>query len=365
MAFLEGLKDRAKSLLDNASKAETAPPQMNICMLGARGVGKTSIITSMYYGQQASIEGTDLFLIADSGTDEVLRQKQRTLENIFAVMHDADDLMKDVGLVGDSTESQFDFSYGLQSERVNIHLQIRDYPGEYLLKNPEQVAAYIREANAVLIAIDTVCLMENDGRYNEGKNKPRLVMDFLKEHLPDGEEKLVLFVPLKCEKYVREERLGEVRQRIREVYSELIDCLKDRDNQRKLRNKICCAIVPIETLGGAEFDSFGRNFDGSVEETVLEDGVIIPNMIYYRYVNDVGYAPRNCAQPLLYLLGFFAKQYNQMKEAQHKSGFLARLFDRFRLVPNIERFTLEAGKLRIKRENNGRHDEVLFGLGRI
>lgn len=207
--------------------------------------------------------------------------------------------------------------------------------------------------------------MESDGRYNEGKNKPELVMNFLKKHLPDGAEKLVLFVPLKCEKYVQEQRLGEVTERVREVYKDLILFLKDKDNQHGLKNKICCAIAPIQTLGGVTFDSFAKDLDGSIAENTLEDGSVIPNMIHYRYVGDVGYAPQNCAQPLLYLLGFFAKQYNNLNTEQPKTGFWQRISDWFRLVPNIENFTLEVGKLSVKRKRNGTHDKILFGAGRM
>lgn len=371
MALFENLKNKVQDILHSATdtvtqKAETVlAPKMNICMLGARGVGKTSIITSMYYGQQKSIEGTDLFLIADSGTDTVLMNKRRMLENIFAVMHDVDDLVQEVGLAGDSTESHFDFTYGMNSEHVNISLQIRDYPGEYLRQYPDLVANYVKEADAILIAIDTVCLMENNGRYNDGKNKPQLVMDFLVNHLPDGEEKLVLFVPLKCEKYAQEERLGEVTDRIKEVYAELIHFLRDKENLHGLKQKICCAITPIETLGGVVFDSFAKDFDGSIIETELDDGSIIPSTINYRYANNDEYTPRNCAQPLYYLLGFFAKQYTLSKEQQSTSGFLGRMRELFRLVPNIDAFSLEASKLGVKRERDAQRDVILFGRGRV
>ncbi|MBQ7886267.1 MAG: hypothetical protein IJ313_05170 [Clostridia bacterium] len=345
---------------------KTFSPKMSICMLGARGVGKTSVITSMYNGQKEAVEGTDLFLIAQGTTDSILRQKRECLKEIFSGYHEADEFVKEGGIAGDSKETTFSFTYGMNSANVNIGLEIRDYPGEYLLSNPQTVAEYVRQADAVLVAIDTPCLMEENGIFNEGKNRPKLVSQFLMENLPQGEEKLVLFVPLKCERYANDGRLDEVKERICEVYAELLEYLRDRQDQHGLKKKICCAITPIKTLGGVEFDSFEYNFDGTVNIVELADGSLIPAGINYRFVStDAQYAPENCEQPLYYLLGFFSKQYEIMRQEQSKSGLMERLRKFLSLVPHMDEFRLEAAKLSLRRSDCGVQNPVLFGKGRI
>lgn len=341
-------------------------PKMSICMLGARGVGKTSVITSMYYSLKQAVEGTNLFLIAEGATDDILREKKQCLQQIFDGFHEEDEFMKEGGIAGDSKETVFSFNYGMNSANVNIGLEIRDYPGEYLISNPQTVAEYVREADAVLVAIDTPCLMEEGGCFNNGKNRPEVVSRFLMEHLPKGEEKLIIFVPLKCERYANEGRLGEVRERIKEVYAELLDYLRDKENVNGMKLKICCVIAPIKTLGGVEFDSFEYSFDGSLSTQTLSDGSLIPAGVNYRYISaDAAYTPHNCAQPLYYLLAFFSKQYDIMQKEQESSSMINRLRKFFDLIPHFDEFTLEAAKLSHKRKLNAQDDEVLFGKGRI
>ena len=202
--------ETAKEHIKENRNAEPARMKMSVCMLGARGVGKTSIITSLYNSQKEAVRGSNLFLVAEGDTAMLLDDKKIQLKQIFDGFHAAGDVMKESGIAGDSAETLFAFTYGMNTEHINIDLEIKDYPGEYLKREPELVANYIEEANAVMIAIDTPCMMEENGRYNDGRNHPQLVIDFLKQNLSNKEEKLILFVPLKCEKYYKEGRIDEV-----------------------------------------------------------------------------------------------------------------------------------------------------------
>jgi len=357
--WLEGIKKRKET-----PKAQ--PAVMKVCMLGPRGVGKTSVITSMYNSQKEAVKGSGLFLAADGGTALILDDKKNHLDSIFHGIHDAGSLMKESGISGDSSESLFEFTYGMHSERINIKLEIRDYPGEYLLKEPEVVAEYIRESSAVMVAIDSPCLMEEGGRYHEGKNRPKVVADFLRKHLDKDTEKLVLFVPLKCEKYFQKGTIEQVKDRVVESYGELFTYLRDRDNEHGLKKKICCAITPIETLGGVAFDSFDRNEAGEVAELTTKDGKAIPAGSSYRYVSaNAKYAPRYCVQPLYYLLAFVSKQYQQVQHQEKASGWLGRIREALRLVPDVDAFMLEIAALGVRRLDGTQGYKVLFGKGRL
>lgn len=349
-------------------KETPAPPRMTmkVCMLGPRGVGKTSVITSMYNNHKEAVKGSELFLAADQDTAALLDDKKICLDNIFHGCHQEGSLMTESGIPGDSSESLFQFTYGMNSERVNIDLEIRDYPGEYLVKEPEIVADYIREASAVLVAIDTPCLMEEGGRYHEGKNRPELVTDFLIRYLDQEGSKLVLFVPLKCEKYYLNDTIDQVRERVRESYRELIDYLRDKENVHGLKNKICCAVTPIQTLGGVAFDSFETDENGRVREISTPDGKQLPAGVNYHYVTtDAKYAPKYCVQPLYYLLSFVSKQYQRLQAQEKVSGWLGKLRETFRLIPNVDNFMLEIASLGLRRMDGTGGYKVLFGRGRL
>ena len=214
---------------------QTNPPRltMRCCMLGARGVGKTSVITSMYNKHKKAISDTDLFLFPDDQTETVLDNKNNDLGRMFRGLHREREVVRPDeagGIAPDYTSSSFQFTYGLHAGKVNIDLEIIDYPGEYLRKEPETVAAFINQADAILIAIDTPCLMEENGRFHEGKNRPELITDFLKQNLDRDAEKLVLFVPLNCEKYYHQNRIEEVTDAVETAYTDLIADLRSRKN---------------------------------------------------------------------------------------------------------------------------------------
>ena len=360
--------DFGKSLKNLTRRAKMEPPRltMRVCMLGARGVGKTSVITSMYNSQKAAVSGTNLFLTANGATQTVLESKKNLLTGMFAGYHAEDSLVTESGLPGDSAESLFQFTYGMISEKINIDLEIRDYPGEYLRTEPETVADYIRQADAVIIAIDTPCMMEAEGRYHEGKNRPELVMDFLIKNLNSESEKLVLLVPLKCEKYFADGRIDQVTDRVRKSYSVLLEHLKGQKNETTGRKNVCCAIAPIQTLGGVVFDSFDKDDDGLVREIMTREQYPLPAKINYRYraVNAV-YAPKYCEQPLYYLLAFVSKQYQKAQGQQVHGGILGKLREILRVIPNVDAFLIEIATLGQKRLEGVQGYKILFGRGRV
>lgn len=361
------MKSKVEHIKEGVSKQAEAPHmKMKVCMLGARGVGKTSVITSMYNSQKEAVKGTGLFLSADSDTEKILESKREDLKGIFYGIHKEKELITESGISGDDSESAFSFSYGMNSEKVNIDLEIRDYPGEYLKSEPELVAGFVREASAIMIAIDTPCLMEENGKYHLAKNRLDLVSKFLMTYLDNTEEKLILFVPLKCEKYYCEGRINEVTDAVKHQYDGLIQYLRDKDNMQGFKKKICCAITPIQTLGDVAFDSFARDEMGNIKEVTTKDGMKLPAEIRYHYTkSNAVYNPVNCVQPLYYLLAFISKQYEKSRQEQTSSGLIGRLKETLRLIPNVESFLLEIQRLGIKRIENAQGYKVLFGHGRI
>lgn len=361
-----GLDKLRKGLMKLKEPPQPPRMKMAVCMLGPRGVGKTSVITSMYNSQKEAVRGSNLFLVANGDTQIILDDKKNLLNNVFCGFHEEGSLMEESGIPGDSTESLFEFTYGVNSERINIDLEIRDYPGEYLKNDPQIVADYIREASAVLVAIDTPCMMEEGGRYNEGRNSPKLVMDFLISHLSNQEEKLVLLVPLKCEKYFREGSIDEVTGCVQKNYAPLLEYLRDKENQHSFKMKVCCAITPIQTLGGVSFDSFARNEDGSLAEFTTKDGKVLPVKTNYTYVSaDAAYSPKYCVQPLYYLLSFVSKKYRKTQDEEKVSGWLGKLKEALRLIPNVDEFMMEIAALGIHRMDGNCGYKILFGRGRI
>lgn len=340
-------------------------PIMKITMLGARGVGKTSVLTSMYNNMNTAINDTRLHIVADSGTDTVLHKKTDDLKRMFFAGNDINDDVQS-GIAGDSTVSTFEFDFGMNTEMINMGLEIKDYPGEYVRNEPETVKQYIEESNAILVAIDTPHLMECDGKYNEGKNYTSVITNFFKETLnSESSEKLIMLVPLKCEKYYHNGEIDDVKEKVKETYSELISFLKDKNNSNGLNGKFACSITPILTVGEIVFDGFSES-NGVVEEVILDNGVKVPKKVNYKYLKaSAEYSPQYCEQPLYYLLSFVSKQYLKMKDEKESSGWIGKLKKMFVLTPKISEMLIEIQKFSYKKMDNMDGFETCFGRGKV
>ncbi len=306
-------------LTDFLKKKATPVMDMKVCMMGPRAVGKTTILTAIFNDTQESIGATTkMHLTAEPATSSELTERKRYLDSIFINRKNIAD-RPEAGLAASSTVTTFDFHFGLKGKDPRINLEIKDFPGEYVVKEPETVMVFIRESTGIFIAIDTPHLMEEGGKFNEIKNKPTEITNFFKTVLPKLEgERLVLLVPLKCECYFNENRMDEVAGKVKESYGELIDLLRKSQ-------KVACAITPILTLGDVEFDTMERDASGDV--ALNEFGS--PKQVNYRFVSEKAkYNPAFCVQPLYYLLSFLAAQYKRNRtNLDLLTRLLGSLFD--------------------------------------
>lgn len=289
-------------------------PLVKVCMMGPKAVGKTTVLTAVFNETQHSIIDTSLNLTAKGDTNAELISRLHMLNAIFAKKKeivDNSNLVQDAGIAASSTESRFDFAFGHLGKDPIIDLAVKDFPGEKVVKEQEDVIRFIEDSHCIFIAIDTPHLMERNGEFNDVKNKPAQITNLFKKALSViKSEKLVILIPLKCEKYFNEQRMQEVLAKVLESYKELIGVLGNT-------GKICCCISPILTLGDVEFDSFSV-VDGQV--TLAPDGC--PAGVKYKYVGKGKYSPLFCSQPLYAMLSFVAAQY---KRSERKMSLIELL----------------------------------------
>lgn len=353
-----GFFDKIKSAVEGAVKPQNA--RMKICMMGARGVGKTSVLTSMFHDLNAVNSGTNLQLTTmkddQSGVDmtaHTITGKHNELVEMFSGAAQGKSIPV-AGIAGDMEERDYYFQFGIKGKSVRIDLVVKDFPGEFLKDRPESIRQFIDDANAIVIAIDTPHLMEEGGRFNEAKNCVSLVTDFIKSEFARLEDdKLVLLVPLKCEKYRYENRMDEVRSAVESTYAELLAFLTGSG----IKTHIAAAITPIFTVGEVVFSGFARDEAGQVR--TLKNG--LPAHAEYVYAKSgAKYAPLYCEQPLCYLLAFITKLYQRTK-SNDTGGFMSRLAAIFKLFPDDPQLLLEIGKFSRRRVRDKDGYKVLCG----
>jgi hypothetical protein len=229
------------------------------------------------------------------------------------------------------------------SPRRNTTIDFYDCPGEYF-QNPDYtqyVQQQMKESDVFVIVVDTPYLMEGVGGVARAVNCVDSVQNFVSsiDNNNDQYAKMVMFVPIKCEKWVKEGRINEVVDRIQTEYAVPIQTVK-----AYRRMNVC--ILPIETAGNILFcelkDAYTLSSNGSttkcckltnqlvrladgISHRIKDDDVInvdatatIPGTTLRRplswfHINqnaepDKLYAPYNCDQLPLHILAFMTKK---------------------------------------------------------
>lgn len=189
----------------------------------------------------------------------------------------------------------------------------------------------MKHCNIIMIAIDTVYLMEKAanhkaefvGQYNERRNYCQYIANMVKEffQVADGEPpKMIMFIPLKCEKYYNSGEMELVNGRIHTAYKDIFSFVE--------KDKYEIIIAPILTLGKntIEFSRFEYGEDG---EVMLDKDLMIPSMPKYIFKDiSCSYSPKYCEQPLLYTLAYILDLMQKMKKNEKLN---AGLFKKFKL----------------------------------
>ena len=239
---------------------------INVMMVGGRRCGKTSVLASMKKCFEKALRGTPLELVC--GNDEMLdtiEKKQQEMKQYFSLKGKNKVFIPSEGET--SELSYYPFSIGIKDKRARICVNFVDYPGEWLKTEKGKVKQELQKSRILLVAIDTPHLIEADGTYNDPHNRCWLVSELVKEaKFADASQGagLILFVPLKCERYYNEGRMDEVNAKVQKAYEGMIDYIKQPGVDGK-KSRITMAVTPILTLGGAEFNRFERDKNGNIQ----------------------------------------------------------------------------------------------------
>ena len=335
--------------------------EIKILMLGARRAGKTSLLAA----------------IADTFKEESLKQ-HLVIEEVATnngsrctlsdKINSFKEFMKDFeGKIvlndEDATNTFHDYviKVCLPGMSGEMRMTFTDANGEFYYqgdRNFEKIKNRILEYDVIIVAVDSVYLMESVNEENDlcGKilsdafNQVDSVHTLLSTlHDNNGKNaRLVIFTPVKCEKWAKSGDIDRVTQRVEEAYSTTIKALKAFSN-------IEVIVLPVQTLGNVVFDSHHEAYQvtnkkgitlrctemNDNECVLLEDGNTYklkeddilqadhtatidgygfsrPNS-WFKVANRV-YAPHNCEQMAYNILHFliaktlFAKKLEQEKK---------------------------------------------------
>lgn len=355
---------------------------LKVLMMGGRRCGKTSALASLF-DQMINGSVNEYFTVADrtiletKGFEKQDSLGDKTLE--LQNMLETNKGNSNIFLVDKSPTRNF-WLYKLLLQIPGTHremeIEFRDSAGEFFESSgihETETSDYIKECDVFVVVIDTPYLMGSveettkdvcPESINLGTNRVKDIQNFL-THINDNEgkdAKMVVFVPLKCEKWVKERRINEVTKRIKEVYG---NCIKNL----KAYSKMNITIIPMETSGNILFSELRKAYlyndvEGPVRcckidddiirlengdnEPLMEGEIIQPdpeaviagtNLLrpyswYHINPDDASFAPRNCEQLPLHIIRFMlAKLYDaETQKSSFWPDWLTKIIDKLKLI---------------------------------
>ncbi len=278
---------------------------INALMMGGRRAGKTSIMAAMDECCKAVLASDRLLeLMTHEGSIEITMKKTE-LSDYFTDPRYLKSRKFTPDLNPSSASGVFEYECRVGGRSSGFTLNFTDVPGEMYedASRIPEVEELMGKSQVMIIAIDSPHMMERTGdaseeltgccKYHESFNRVPEITDFFKTAFQSGKElcsqnKLVILVPLKCEKYYYRNEMKKLYDTILKGYEELLRFLASPG----ICDICTVAVAPILTLGGAEFFKFveGKSYVGE-----------------YNYVEDRArraYLPKYCEQPLFLTLQY-------------------------------------------------------------
>lgn len=242
--------------------------EIKIMMFGASRSGKTSILASMYnkrteitkYGftlrdKTQKGDGQDSLLDSVNGMKNLLEYggkcpRMGALTGGRGVFH-----------------YTLELGYSLYKDINPTTLTFIDVAGEFFNQEHEKfndVCELVKDCQILIVAVDTPALLLAKAKGDYGWDEEINCTDSLITAVQDlgknckedgdGEEplKMVIFVPIKSERWLHDEKSEEykrlIKEQIKKVYEDSITICENEGSRTKVM------VMPLETIGGLEFD---------------------------------------------------------------------------------------------------------------
>lgn len=351
---------------------------LRVLMLGGRRCGKTSVLASMFQSIVNGATNQYLTVADDTRLETKGVEKQEPLSGKTAELKhllSSQDRTNAATFLVDLKPTKYWWNYRLKVKIPGtdreMFINFADVPGEFCRQGNEhenEVKEYVKQCDVFIVTIDTPYLMESANHQNklcsEGINDVINRVPDIQQYLTcidnnKGQNgKMVIFCPVKCEKWYNEGRIHEVCERVKSVYD---TCITNLNAYQRMD----ISIVPILTAGNIEFveqkeafllshngkfgkpqkcaqlsSKFLRLEDGSMY--ALKDGDIVNedpeaqiegtnlmrplSWFKIRYNSDSsfnGYKPLNCEQLPLHIIRFMLNKKDYMDK--HPSSLWDRM----------------------------------------
>lgn len=230
--------------------------EQKFTILGPSGVGKTSLMATMYNSIDKLFKNTSMSVMPSVESKTIINDAVNEMDNALK----PNVTFEPVPGGANPLDYVFEIGYGLNPI---IKCSFKDFPGGFMTQFPEKfkeiVEPWIKESTAMIIPVDASLIMRmvknsnlkvDISRIHEITQIENIVSNWAKQRKIQNEKALLIIVPLRCETYLHgkteEDRLKKC---VIDLYQEVIKNL--RTNCENSEVYYC----PVETYGCVEFQS--------------------------------------------------------------------------------------------------------------
>ena len=293
--------------------------KFKVALLGPSGVGKTTLLASMFDDTQERLRGTSLNVDLDTHTRARISEHRKELNDAVGTQ-----VFKSGSLSGTQAADWLTFSLrSINNRELEIPFEALDYPGGWLdpaareagavsEEGWEQIETHIEHSILTLIPIDATLLMEANNPAERAASLQLLgivdVHDMVQlwarsrnttEHR--DEPAVLMLVPIKCEKYLDPSRpagsdADALRERVQSVYDEITETVR-----KEARDRIITILYkPIETYGCIQLvDGVWKLPSARGKQPVFEGSYRFTSDLPERRISGVGAVMRQLCATVL------------------------------------------------------------------
>ena len=244
-----------------------------VAMLGATGVGKTSLLAAMYPFLMSHFPGDDYKLVPEENDK---RNLDDLIEKLKGLGEGGVLVRREERGVIEGSQGEKELCFDLQHHgRTEIKLRIWDLPGAYYTEaEGSQASKILNEADVTVWCIDSVSLMERSGSLNDKVNAAQQVINAFANSNINSSHTFVVAL-MCCEKYEQDRRMQDLFDEFNDKFTKpLIKICRDRRIGKVY-------YTAVQTTGNLRINSF----DGDVP-------------LFMRHQGRT-YRPENCELPVL------------------------------------------------------------------
>ncbi len=265
--------------------------ELSFTVLGPSGCGKTTLLACMNEYFRKLLPGFE------AGDPETFRRLGEAYANLQA---EAEDNGRELIFSGGikSTDMEQEYKFVLKDLRFRFY----DFPGEWLntgdadkALNFEEISGKAGSSSVIFAVINSPYLMQYDGKYRDyaGINEMEYVIENSLTH--DDNDKLILLVPVKCEKYLASENdTALLAEAVKESFARTIELA---GSSSPYFGRMAVALLPVKTMGNVHLSRFEVRNGEPVQ--------------VYRRITGQPFMPENTDQPLRYAMSFMLEQYRR------------------------------------------------------